>query len=167
MERLLSRIVQQILPSWHPHPARNPWHPRVIRWTHHLCRLAGGTLASNGTSRVPFKNNCQLLKQLYEVSQSAVRVNGELASWFASMTGVWQGFILSPQLLNIVLELNLILSIQEEEIGIKVIWQCINNLRFADDIVLLAEYDNDLETLVTKVDTFSKKFGLTINKIKL
>ena len=44
--------------------------------------------------------------------------------------------------------------------------QYINNLRFADDIVLLAENEEDLQFLVSEVDTFSKKFGLTINKSK-
>jgi hypothetical protein len=37
-----------------------------------------------------------LLGTLYGSSQSAVRVNGELTSWFSTMTGVRQGCILSP-----------------------------------------------------------------------
>ena len=41
-----------------------------------------------------------------------------------------------------------------------------NNLRFKDDIVLLAEIEYDLQTLVSKVDTFSRKFCLTIYKSK-
>ena len=55
------------------------------------------------------------------------------------------------------------LAIQDEQIGAKVNGQIINNLRFADDIVLLAESKKDLQALVSKVDAFSKKFGLTIN----
>ena len=42
----------------------------------------------------------------------------------------------------------------------------INNLRFADDIVLLADSIEDLQTLVTNIHTVSRKFGLTINKGK-
>ena len=42
----------------------------------------------------------------------------------------------------------------------------INNLRFADDIVLLADSVEDLQTLVTNIHTVSRKFGLTINKGK-
>ena len=104
-----------------------------------------------------------LLKALYGTSQSAVRVNGELTSWFSTRTGVRQGCVLSPQLFNILLELVLRLAIQDEQIGAKVNGQIINNLRFADDIVLLAESKKDLQALVSKVDAFSKKFGLTIN----
>ena len=83
------------------------------------------------------------------------------------MTEVRQGCILSPQLFNILRELVLTLSIQEKEIGMKIQWQCINNLRSADDFVLLTETGDNLQTLVTKGDTFSKKFGLTINKNKV
>ena len=97
----------------------------------------------------------ELLRALYGISQSAVRVNGELTSWFTTMTGIRQGCILSPQLFNILLELVLRLAIQEEQMGAKVQGQYINNLRFADDIVLLAESEEDLQSLVTKVDIYS------------
>ena len=42
----------------------------------------------------------------------------------------------------------------------------INNLRFADDIVLMADSVEDIQTVVTNVHTVSRKFGLTINKRK-
>ena len=71
-----------------------------------------------------------------------------------------------PLLFNIILELVLRLAIQDQQIGARVQGQYINNLRFADDIVLLAENEEDLQFLVSEVDTFSKKFGLTINKSK-
>ena len=69
-----------------------------------------------------------------------------------------QGCIFSPQLFNILLELVISLAIQDLSIGI--------NLRFADDIVLMADSVEDLQTLVTNVHTLSRKFGLTINKDK-
>jgi hypothetical protein len=58
------------------------------------------------------------------------------------------------------------LAIQDQQIGARVQGQYINNLRFADDIVLLAENEEDLQFLVSEFDTFSKKIGLTINKSK-
>ena len=102
-------------------------------------------------------NTVDLLRALYEPFQSTVRVIGELTSWFTTATGVHQGCILSPQLFNILLELVLRLAIQDEQI---------NNLRFADDINLLAETKVNLQFLVARVDTFGKKFGLTINSSK-
>ena len=99
----------------------------------------------------------KLPRALYGIPQSAVRVNGELTSWFITMTGVRQGCILSHKLFNIMLELVLRLAIQEEQMGAKVQGPYINNLPFADDIVLLAEYEEDRKSLVTKVDVCSKK----------
>ena len=55
------------------------------------------------------------------------------------------------------------MAIQDEQIGAKVQGQYINNFRFTDDIVFLTETKEDLQLLVTRVDAFSKKFGLTIN----
>jgi len=42
----------------------------------------------------------------------------------------------------------------------------ISNLRFADDISLLANSDMGLQQLVNKVDGVSSRFGLTINSSK-
>ena len=104
-----------------------------------------------------------LLQALYKTSKSSVRVNQELTDWFPTHTGVRQGCILSPQLFNILLELVLRLAIEDVEVGIEIQGKIINNLRFADDIVLLASSENDLQLLVDKVQEWSKKFSLTIN----
>ena len=42
----------------------------------------------------------------------------------------------------------------------------ISNLRFADDISLVANSDMDLQQLVNKVDVASRRFGLTISSSK-
>ena len=98
----------------------------------------------------------ELLRALYGISKNAVRVNVELTSWFTAMTGVRQGCTV-PQLFNILLELVLRLVIQEEQMGAEVQEQYINNLRLADDIVILVESEEDLQSLVLKVDVHSKK----------
>jgi len=38
----------------------------------------------------------------------------------------------------------------------------INNLKFGDDIALVAESGDDLQLLISKTDTESQRFGLTI-----
>ena len=108
----------------------------------------------------------RLLQALYQISTSAVRVDDDITEWFRTLTGVRQGCILSPQLFNILLELVISLAIQDLNIGINLQGMTINNLRFADDIVLLADSVEDLQTLVTNIHTVSRKFGLTINKGK-
>ena len=64
------------------------------------------------------------------------------------------------------MELVISLAIQDLNIGINLQGMTINSLRFADDIVLLADSVEDLQTLVTNIHTVSRKFGLTINKGK-
>ena len=55
----------------------------------------------------------------------------------------------------------------EAQAGIKVATRDINNLRFADDTTLMAESEEELKSLVTKVKEESEKVGLKLNIQKL
>jgi hypothetical protein len=107
-----------------------------------------------------------LLKALYSQSLSAVRVNGDLTDWFATTVGVREGCVLSPQLFNILLDMVMLYATHEINIGANIQGQQISNLRFADDIVLLAESAQYLQTFVNKVNFSSCNFGLKINIAK-
>ena len=108
----------------------------------------------------------RLLQALYDKSESAVRVNGELTDWFRTTVGVRQGCVLSPQLFNILLEVVMLYATHDSSIGVLINGLLINNLRFADDIVLIAESENDLQTLVNAAQQVSSSFGLKINIAK-
>ena len=105
-----------------------------------------------------------LLQALYQQSNSAVRVNGELTDWFKTTVGVRQGCALSPQLFNILLEAVMLYAIHDTKIGVRVQGQLINNLRFADDIVLIADNDRDLQTIVDLASTSEQLKLWTENK---
>jgi len=81
----------------------------------------------------------RLLEALYKDTMSAVRVDGDLSEWFITISGVMQGCVLSPLLFNILLEVVIALALENNEFGAKVSGFCISNLRFADDICLIAE----------------------------
>ena len=51
----------------------------------------------------------------------------------------------------------------EAQAGIKIAWRNINNLRYADDITLMAESKEELKSLLMKVKEESKKVGLKLN----
>lgn len=104
-----------------------------------------------------------LLQALYNKSKSAVRVNGELTDWFRTTVGVRQGCILSPQLFNILLELVMLYATHDSTYGVMVSGHRINNLRFADDIALIAASENSLQLLVDSVNDVSRNYGLKIN----
>ena len=51
--------------------------------------------------------------------------------------------------------------------GIKIAWRNINNLRYADDITLMAESEEELKSLLMKVKEESEKVGLKLNFQKM
>ena len=51
----------------------------------------------------------------------------------------------------------------EAKAGIKIAGRNINNLRYADDIALLAESEEELKSLLMKVKEESEKVGLKLN----
>ena len=53
--------------------------------------------------------------------------------------------------------------LEETEAGIKIARRIINNLRYADDITLMAESEEKLKSLLMKVKEENEKVGLTLN----
>ena len=54
-------------------------------------------------------------------------------------------------------------GLDEAQAGIKVARRNINNLRYADDITLMAESEEELKSLLMKVKEKSEKVGLKLN----
>ena len=98
---------------------------------------------------------------------SAVRTEGELTEWFGIKEGVRQGCGLSPDLFNLILEIVMRLAEKAgSDTGVKLNGRLVDNLRFADDIDLLADLKESLQDLTNSVDKSSKRMGLKINAEK-
>ena len=54
-------------------------------------------------------------------------------------------------------------GLKEAQAGIKIAGRNINNLRYADDITLIAESEEELTSLLMKVKEESEKAGLKLN----
>ena len=54
-------------------------------------------------------------------------------------------------------------GLEETQAGIKIAGRNINNLRYADDITLMAESEEELKNLLMKVKEESEKVGLSLN----
>ena len=54
-------------------------------------------------------------------------------------------------------------SWDEAQAGIKIARRNINNLRYADDTILMAEREEELKSLLMKVKEESEKVGLKLN----
>ena len=108
-----------------------------------------------------------LIENLYKRTQSAIRVGNEVTEWFQQVIGVRQGCILSPDLFNIYLEHIMREALDGlDDIGARVNGRTISNLRFADDIGLLAELLEQAQLLLDKVDQVSTKYGQEISETK-
>ena len=53
-------------------------------------------------------------------------------------------------------------GLEEAQAGIKIAGRNINNLRYADDITLMAEREEELKSLLMKVKEESEKVGLKL-----
>ena len=63
--------------------------------------------------------------------------------WFQIGKGVRQGYMLSPCLFNLYAEY--IMKLDEAQAGIKISGRNINSLRYAEDITLMAETEEELK----------------------
>ena len=54
-------------------------------------------------------------------------------------------------------------GLDEAQAGIKIAGRNINNLRYADDTILMAESEEELKSLLIKVKEKSEKVGLKLN----
>ena len=54
-------------------------------------------------------------------------------------------------------------GLEEAQVGIKIAGRNINNLRYADDITLMAESEEELKSLLMKVKEESEKVDLKLN----
>ena len=117
-----------------------------------------------------------LLRNLYAGQEATVRTghgttdskignwNQLESDWFQVGKGVLQGCILSPCLFSFYAEYTMSSAgLEEAQAGIKISGRNINNLRYADDITLMAESEEELKSLLMKVKEEGEKVGLKLN----
>ena len=106
----------------------------------------------------------RLLRKLYAGQEATVRTRHGPTDWFQIGKGVRQGCILSPYLFNLYAEYIIRnVGLDKAQAGIKTAWRNINNLRYADDTTLMAESDEELESLLMKMKEESEEVGLKLN----
>ena len=92
-----------------------------------------------------------------------VRTLWRTTDWFKIGKGVQQGCILSPYLFNLYTEYILRnAALDDSQAGIKIVGRNINNLRDADDTILMGEREEELKSLLMWVKE-SEKPGLKFN----
>ena len=105
-----------------------------------------------------------LLRNLYTGQEATVRTGHGTTDWFQIAKGVCQGCILSPCLFNLYAEYIMRnADLEEAQALIRIAGRNINNLRYADDTTLMAESEEELKSLMMKVEEESEKVGLKLN----
>ena len=100
--------------------------------------------------RIPDHLIC-LLRNLYAGQEATVRIGHGTTDWFEIAKGVLQGCMLSPCLFNLYAEYIMRNAGRDEaQAGIKISGRNINNLRYTDYTILMAETE-ELKSLLRKV----------------
>ena len=103
----------------------------------------------------------RVVRNLYWNQNATVRIEGEYSEYNEIKRGVRQGCVMSPDLFNLYSEI--ILRNLEDMPGIRINGQMINNIRYADDTVLIAGSEQELQNLLNTVVIESESKGLALN----
>ena len=92
------------------------------------------------------------IENMYDKAQSAVLFNGSTGEWLRTTVGVRQGYLLSPTFFNIFLERIMCEALDDHEGSVSIGGRLITNFRFADDIVVNAEEEEEAGVLIDRRD---------------
>ena len=106
----------------------------------------------------------KLLRDMYSNVMVSVKTIQGFTKPFECKSGVQQGCLLSPELFNLFIkELERMLKLSEFR-GVH-IWEAteVLLLMYADDIVLVGETSIQLQRKINILETFCRKYGMTVN----
>ena len=104
-----------------------------------------------------------LLRNQHAGQEATVRTGHGTTDWFQIGKGVHQGCILSPCLFKFYAEYIMRnAGLEEAQAGIQIAGRNINNLRYADDTTIMAESEEELNSLLMKMKEESGKSWLKV-----
>ena len=109
------------------------------------------------------ERDVRLLKSLYWQQKAIIRTKGNISKQLDIRRGVRQGCILSPILFNVFSENIFEIALKNETHGIKINGETVNNIRYADDTVLIADTDIGLQHIIDQLNNTCKQHGMKIN----
>ena len=105
------------------------------------------------------------LISLYKTVKSCVRINGISTDFFDVKCGLKQGCLLSPLLFNLYID-DLIRDMKLLNVGIDIDNEKMCILLYADDVILIADTEEDLQSLLNCLHEWSARNCLKINSDK-
>ena len=110
------------------------------------------------------KEMVNAIEALYESSKMIL--GDEISDWFCTHVGVRQGCLLSPTIFNIYLEYITTEALDGFERPVSIGAKTATNLRFADDIDLVAGQAEELSTLTSRQEESAEQLGMQISAEK-
>ena len=107
----------------------------------------------------------RLIANLYWKQRGSVRTNNGKKEEIEIKRGIGQGCILSPVLFNLYSEY-LIEEALNNKRRLSINGENINNVRFADDTVLIAESEEELQEMVNELNQNRNDYGMSLNAKK-
>ena len=105
------------------------------------------------------------IKSIYANTTACVRINGKTSNWFSCKSGVKQGDNCSPTLFSIFVD-DLVKEINELGLGINVGDETLSMLLYADDIVMVARNEQEMQILLDKLHDWCRRWRVLINTDK-
>jgi len=105
------------------------------------------------------------IKSMYQNNSSCIKLNGILTPWFPVTSGVRQGDNISPTLFSLYIN-DLAIGLKGLNKGIELRNENIPCLLYADDIILLSENEENLQSMLDYIHTWCRKWRLKINRMK-
>jgi hypothetical protein len=102
---------------------------------------------------------------LYRKTECCVLINEYLADWFTTVGGVKQGYGLSPSLFNVYIN-DLATELNSLNLGVRVGDNFLNILLYADDIVIIADNESNLQKMLDVVYKWSRQWRMMVNSSK-
>ena len=105
----------------------------------------------------------EAVEPLYLQSEACVRVQGKNSEWFEVVMGVRQGCTMSPWLFNLVMDSIVREATKSFQGGVQLEGSKVQFLLFADDLVLVAENEEDIKKNAEVLNEVMKKWKMRIN----
>ena len=102
------------------------------------------------------------VKSIYRHTVASINLNGELSKEFETFFGVRQGDSMSPTLFAIFIN-DLATELKLSNLGVRIGDQPVPILMYADDIILLADDQETLQSMLDILYAWCQKWAMTVN----
>ena len=110
------------------------------------------------------KADIMIIRKLHWEKRAVVRVSDDRSGWVNIEKGARQGCVILPDPLS--LNTQLVMNEPAKLDGIKIDGRNVSNIRYADDMVLLADTEENMQRLMNKLNEQCRMMGLKVNKSK-